>query len=205
MLKCREIQQIEMLGMSWLMVALPEMETANIWTAGCVSLTRKWLNLEKEAETQGQILAPLPSFLLLAVLAAQNLLRNQEVSVFEVGVWDVSPCEMLRCKPNPGHWQLPGWAVGRDAGECFIQWCVAGSMVSLQNITVTGQSNSPQADHSIWLEIPPLTVWMTGSLVLNMWPQMRVVSSIALPVPGGSFIIWQRNVLLFALFPAVGD
>lgn len=86
MLKCREIQQIEMLGMSWLMVALPEMKTANIWTAGCVSLTRKWLNLEKEAETQGQILAPLPSFLLLAVLAAQNLLRNQEVSVFEAGV-----------------------------------------------------------------------------------------------------------------------
>lgn len=75
-----------MLGMSWLMMVLPEMETANIWTAGCVSLTRKWLNLEKEAEIQGQILTPLPSFPLLAVLAAQNLLRNQESSVFEADV-----------------------------------------------------------------------------------------------------------------------
>lgn len=51
-----------------------------------LSLTRKWLNLGKEAEIQGQILTPLPSFPLLAVLAAQNLLRNQELSVFEAGV-----------------------------------------------------------------------------------------------------------------------
>lgn len=31
--------------------------SANIWTAGCVSLIRKWLNLEKEAETRSDPLS----------------------------------------------------------------------------------------------------------------------------------------------------
>lgn len=55
--------------------------SANIWTAGCVSLIRKWLNLEKEAETQGQILSPLPSFPLLASLASPTLQRSKEIDV----------------------------------------------------------------------------------------------------------------------------
>lgn len=46
-----------------------------------MSLIRKWLNLEKEAETQGQILPPLPSFPFLAALATPTLQRSQEIDV----------------------------------------------------------------------------------------------------------------------------
>lgn len=55
-----------------------------------MSLIRKWLNLEKEAETQGQILSLLLSFPLLSVLAAQTLQRSEEAHVSETSVQDVS-------------------------------------------------------------------------------------------------------------------
>lgn len=64
-----------------------------------MSLIRKRLNLEKEAETQGQILSPLPSFPLLAVLAAQTLQRSQEAGVSETGPRDVSHQGFLQREP----------------------------------------------------------------------------------------------------------
>ena len=64
-----------------------------------MSVTRKWLNLEKEAETQGQILSPLPSFPLLAALAAQTLQRSQEADVSKTGPRDVSHQGFLQCEP----------------------------------------------------------------------------------------------------------
>lgn len=102
MLKCHEIEWVQrMLGLSWLIMALPEMETQLIFGLQGVCLIRKWLNLEKEAEAQGQILAPQPSFPLRAALAAQNLPRSQEVDVPEANLWGVSHWEILWCQAHP--------------------------------------------------------------------------------------------------------
>lgn len=80
-----------------------------------MSLTRKWLNLEKKAETQGQILSPLPSFPLLAVLAARALQRSQEADVSEIGPRDVSHQGFLQCEP-PTQGALAAVRGGRWAG-----------------------------------------------------------------------------------------
>lgn len=62
-------------------------------------LIRKQLNLEKEAEIQGQILSPLPSFPLLLALAAQTLQRSQEADVSETSPQGVSHQGSLHCEP----------------------------------------------------------------------------------------------------------
>lgn len=97
-------------------MALPEMETRLIFGLQGVCLIRKRLNLEKEAEAQGQILAPQPSFPLWAALAAQNLPRSQE-DVPEANLWDVSHWEIPWCQtqPSPGYWWLLG--VGTRQGH----------------------------------------------------------------------------------------
>lgn len=81
-----------------------------------MSLIRKWLNLEKEAETRGQILSPLPSFPLLAVLAAQRLQRSQEADVSETDPWGVSHQGFLQHNP-PTQGALAAARGGRWAGR----------------------------------------------------------------------------------------
>lgn len=63
-----------------------------------MSLIRKWLNLEKEAETQGQILSLLLSFPLLFALAAWTLQKSEEAHVPETRMLLTRDSQ---CEPQP--------------------------------------------------------------------------------------------------------
>jgi len=74
---------------------------------------RKWLNLEREAETQGQILSPLPSF---PLLDAQTPQRSQEPDGSEISLQYASQQGFLQCEHPPQPRVLPAARGGCWAG-----------------------------------------------------------------------------------------